>query len=61
MWPKLQALADALSMSNGDLLQIARRIACDDSLRTVDLLTAAERALLMSELRQLEDARGVVA
>ena len=45
-----------LGISRGHLLEMARVAAQTDTLRTIDLLTTAERETLLSGLRQIEAA-----
>jgi len=55
MFPdEFKALVEELAVSPGEVLQMAREITHNDNLRTVDRLTKAERAELMSLLWKLK-------
>ncbi len=49
----ISQLQRRLELSQGELLAMARRIAADDNLRTIDRLTAEERKQLALELMSL--------
>mgnify|MGYP001580514310 CR=1 FL=1 len=50
---KLAELVNELYLSTGEVLSVAREIAHDDSLRTVDRLTRAERNEMILALEHL--------
>ncbi len=59
MFPdEILALADSLSLSTGELLGLARRIAQNGALRTIDKLTQEQQTELLYELRWLKSSRG---
>ena len=53
MYEELERVIAATGISIGEVLAIAREIAEDERLRTTDLLTKAERALLVAEIEKL--------
>lgn len=52
MFRELEILATSLGLSQGQILAVAREIVGND-LRTIDLLTKDERAVLLVELKRM--------
>lgn len=50
MFPELERLVADLGLSQGEVLGLARTIAHDDTLRTIDRLTEAERRELIAAI-----------
>ncbi len=50
---ELSHLMEELEVSQGEVLQMAREISCNDNLRTVDRLTSGERNELILALQAL--------
>lgn len=55
MLEEILELQRSLNLSQGELLDLARRITECDTLRTIDRLTASERARLIGELRIMKE------
>ncbi len=53
MYQELETIIQETGISVGEVLSIARQITEDDTLRSIDRLTSAERAELVSTIEKL--------
>jgi hypothetical protein len=49
----LWSLAEVANLNTGEVLKMAREIAADDTIRTIDRLEGWQRELLLAQLREL--------